>query len=69
MSITVKLPEALVESARRCGVIEHRSVPEQLEYWSRIGKIVTENPDLPLSVIRDLLAADQEQPIGEYVFS
>lgn len=68
MSINVKLPEALVESARRYGNIEHRSVPKQIEYWSRIGKIAAENPDLPFSVIRDILIADQESPVDEYRF-
>jgi ParD-like antitoxin of type II bacterial toxin-antitoxin system len=68
MSINVKLPEALVESAKRYGTVEHRSVPKQIEYWSQIGKIATENPDLSFSVIRDILIADQEEPAGEYQF-
>jgi hypothetical protein len=68
MGISVKLPEALVENARRYGTIEHRSVPKQIEYWAQIGKIASENPDLPFSVIRDILIVDQEEPIGEYKF-
>lgn len=68
MAINVKLSEALVESAKRYGTIEHRSVPKQIEYWSKIGKIAAENPDLPFSVIRDILIADQEEPVGEYQF-
>jgi hypothetical protein len=31
MSINVKLPEALVESAKRYSTLEHRSVPKQIE--------------------------------------
>ena len=68
MAINVKLPEALVESAKRYGAIEHRSVPKQIEYWSQIGKIASENPELPFSVIREILIADQEEPVGEYHF-
>ena len=68
MSINVKLPETLVDQARRYAAIQHRSVPKQIEYWSQIGKIAAENPDLPFSVIRDILIADQEEPIGEYQF-
>ena len=68
MSINVKLPEALVESAKRYGTVEHRSVPKQIEYWSQIGKIAAENPDLSFNVIRDILIADQEEPAGEYQF-
>ena len=69
MAINVKLSEALVEQARNSAQIQHRSVPKQIEYWSRIGKIAEENPDLPFSMIRDILIADQEATAGEYVFS
>ena len=69
MSVNVKLAESLVEQARRYALIQHRSVPKQIEYWSQIGKIAEENPDLPFSMIRDILVADQEEPVGEYVFN
>lgn len=69
MSINVKLSENLVEQAKVFGSLEHRSVPKQIEYWSRIGKIAQENPDLPFSLIRVILIADQESMIGEYVFN
>lgn len=69
MSINVKLSENLVEQAKVFGSLEHRSVPKQIEYWSRIGKIAQENPDLPFSLIREILIADQEPMIGEYVFN
>jgi hypothetical protein len=69
MSINVKLSENLVEQAKAYGQIEHRSVPKQIEYWSQIGKVAQENPDLPFSMIREILIADQEPIVGEYVFS
>lgn len=69
MSVNVKLSENLVEQAKFYGNIEHRSVPKQIEYWSQIGKIAQENPDMPFSLIREILIADQEPIIGEYDFS
>ena len=69
MSINVKLSDSLVEQANVYDHIEHRSVPKQIEYWSQIGKIAQENPDLPFSMIREILIADQEAVIGEYVFN
>jgi ParD-like antitoxin of type II bacterial toxin-antitoxin system len=69
MSVNVKLSEALVEQAKAYAQIEHRSVPQQIEYWSQIGKIAQENPDLPFAMIHDILIADQEPVVGEYVFS
>jgi len=68
MAIDSKLSNASVESAKRLGALEDRSVPEQIEYWFQIGKIVAKNPDLPSSVIRDIIIADQEEPSGEYQF-
>lgn len=68
MPINVKLSNNLVEQAKIYGRIEHRSVPKQIEYWSQIGKIAQDNPDLPFSMIREILIADQEQAIAEYVF-
>jgi hypothetical protein len=68
MSINVKLSDSLVGQARRYAIIEHRSLPKQIEYWSRIGKIAEENPDLPFAMIREILMADQEEPVGEYAF-
>lgn len=69
MSVNVKLSENLVEQAKRYAHIQHRSLPKQIEYWSRIGKIAEENPDLPYAMIRDILIADQEEVIGEYEFN
>jgi hypothetical protein len=68
MSINVKLSEALVDQAKRSALVQHRSVPKQIEYWSQIGKIAEENPDLPFSMIRDILIADQEEAVTEYAF-
>ena len=69
VSVNVKLPEGLVNQAKSHALVEHRSLPKQIEHWSRIGKIAEENPDLPFSMIRDILIADQEAVVGEYVFS
>lgn len=69
MSVNVKLSENLVEQAKRYAHIQHRSLPKQIEYWSKIGKIAEENPDLPYAMIRDILIADQEEVVGEYEFN
>jgi len=66
MSVNVKLRKKLVDLARQQGAVEGRSVPKQIEYWSQIGRIATENPDLPFSVIREILIADQEETVDEY---
>jgi hypothetical protein len=68
MAVNVKLSESLVAEAKRSGAIHHRSTPKQIEYWSRMGKIAEENPDLPFSMIRDILIARQEEAVEDYKF-
>jgi hypothetical protein len=68
MAVNVKLSEALVEQARNYGRVQHRSVPKQIEYWSQIGKIAEENPDLPFAIIRDFLVGQQETATEKFRF-
>jgi hypothetical protein len=65
MSVTVKLSDQLVKDARCFGEVYSRSVPKQIEYWSRIGKIAEENPDLSYGFIKDILMGQQEVLEGE----
>jgi hypothetical protein len=55
----------LVQQANVFGGAEHLSVPKQIEYWSQIGKIAQENPNLPFSLDREITIADQGPVIGE----
>lgn len=68
MAVNVKLSKELVQEAKRYGRVDHRSVPKQIEYWSRIGKAAEENPDLPFAMVRDILIARQEDAVEEYRF-
>ena len=65
MATTVKLSDELIKEARRFGEVYSRSVPRQIEYWSRIGKIAEENPDLSYDFIKDILLAQQELREGD----
>jgi hypothetical protein len=44
MPTPVKLSDELVRSAKRSGLVAHRSVPAQIEYWAELGKLA--EPDL-----------------------
>lgn len=68
MAVNVKLADGLVADAKRYGAIHHRSTPKQIEYWSRMGKIAEENPDLPFSLIKDILIARLEDADEDYSF-
>lgn len=65
MPVNVKISDALVAEAKRYGQVFHRSLPKQIEYWSRIGKIAEENPDLPYSMIKDILLVREESELEE----
>lgn len=60
MSQSIKLPEGLIQEARQYAAIYSRSIPKQIEYWSRIGKIAEENPELSYDFIREILLANAE---------
>ncbi len=65
MGTTIKLSDDLLKEARRYGEVYSRSVPKQIEYWSRIGKIAEENSDLSFNFIKDILIAQQEAREGD----
>lgn len=65
MPHSVQLSDRLYEEARHHAGINSRSVPKQIEYWSRIGKLADDNPDLPYAFIKSILASKQEADDGQ----
>ena len=71
MPTAVKVSDELITQARIRSKIFKRSIAGQIEYWAQIGKIVEENPDLPLPFIQDLLLGKEQIKAGlgtPYVF-
>ncbi|MEJ1373468.1 MAG: hypothetical protein RNU03_12410 [Candidatus Sedimenticola sp. (ex Thyasira tokunagai)] len=71
MGKTVKLSTELVHDAAVCGKTQQRSIPKQIEYWARMGKIADENPEIPLSFVKDILIGIEEirvEDMSEYQF-
>jgi len=64
MSTAIKVSKELVLSAKPYATAMHRSVTKQIEYWARLGKAVEENPDLPVSMILDMLVSIEEAKAG-----
>lgn len=67
MAHSIKLSDELLQEAQRYAAVYSRSVPKQIEYWSRIGRIAEENPDLPYAFIKELLLAKAEADNGETI--
>lgn len=61
MSISIRINEDLYNQAKIQAKAEFRKIPNQIEYWAKIGKNAIANPDLPIDMIRDLLVAKNEK--------
>jgi len=68
MATPVKLPDHLVEDAKKVAAIEHRSVPKQIEFYYLIARAAEQNPDLSFQLVRELLKSKSEEASGEYRF-
>lgn len=65
MTTTIRISDSIVHDARLFGKIYNRSAPQQIEFWSRIGKIAEENPDMSYDDIRSILFALEEKNLGD----
>lgn len=71
MAQSVRINDDLVKSAKTVAAAEHRSLAGQVEHWASIGRVAEENPDLPFSMLREILRSKAEADAGmveEYVF-
>ena len=61
----VRLSEDIIKAAITYAAVNSRSVPKQIEFWAKIGKIAEENPDLPYEFIKGVLEAKSEMDNGD----
>lgn len=64
MAKSVRHDDDFVLQAQVYAEANHRSLPKQIEYWAKIGRIVEENPDLPYEFVREALLATAELKAG-----
>ena len=55
MGVPIRIDEEIYNEARLVAKAEFRTIPNQIEFWAKIGKCALENPDLPVEFIRELL--------------
>jgi hypothetical protein len=60
MGIPIRIDEDIYNEAKKTARAEHRSIPNQIEFWAMIGKCALDNPDLPIGMIKDLLASKRQ---------
>jgi hypothetical protein len=61
----IRIDTELFNKAKTIAKVEHRSVPKQIEYWAKIGRIAIKNPDLSYEMIHDILLGLAEAENGE----
>jgi len=61
MSVSIRIDDALYETARVRAKAEMRSIPQQVAYWAKVGRAALDNPDLPIEFVRDTLQAMEEE--------
>ena len=61
MSVSILIDDALYESAKVRAKAEMRSISQQVSYWTKVGRVALDNPDLPIEFVRDTLQAMEEE--------
>lgn len=64
-NVTIRLPQQLVNQAKKYASVNMRTVQEQIEYWALVGRCAEDNPDLSLEFIKDCLLAQEEREQGQ----
>jgi hypothetical protein len=66
MGVPIRINEEIYYEAKKTAGAECRSIPNQIEYWAKIGKCALDNPDLPIEFIRDILISKgQDRSLAE----
>ena len=66
MGIPIRIDESIYDEAKKVAAAEFRSIPNQIEYWAKLGKCALDNPDLPIEFIKDVLLSKlQDKSLAE----
>ena len=61
MSVSIRIDDALYDTAKSRAKAEMRSIPQQVAYWAKVGRAALDNPELPIEFVRDTLIAMEEE--------
>lgn len=65
MAQTVRLDDEFVADVKVQASAANRSLPKQIEYWVKIGRMMEENPDLPFKFLKDVMSAAEPVKQGQ----
>ena len=64
MAMTVRFDDEFVEIAKIHAKATMRSIPKQIEYWAKIGRIIEANDDLDFDFVKGVAIAKAESDAG-----
>lgn len=67
MSISIDLDDELYQAAQTAAQAECRSVAQQIEYWTRLGRMMAETPGLAYAQLQRKLAGTETTMEQAYV--
>ncbi len=65
MGVAVRISNKLMNEAKTRSKVENRSLTGQIEYWAKIGKIAEENPDIPYTLLKEILIGLEQLDYGQ----
>jgi hypothetical protein len=66
MGVPIRISNDVYEAAKKVAKAECRSIPNQIEFWAKIGKCALDNPDMPVEFIYDILISkNQDRSLAE----
>lgn len=68
-SVSVRLDQEFVDSARKAAKSEFRTLQSQIEFWGTVGRTAIDNPDLPVEfIVTSLMAlAESKEDSTDFV--
>ena len=61
----IRLDERIINAAKVAAHAQNRTIPKQVEYWARVGRISQENPDWTYEIIQGVLQGLADLEAGE----
>ena len=66
MGVPIRIDEDIYNEAKKTAKAEFRTIPNQIEYWAKLGKCALDNPDLPIEFIKELIVTKyQDRSLAE----
>ena len=61
--IPIRINEDIYKAAKQTAKAECRSIPNQIEFWAKVGKCALDNPDLPIELVQELLVVKYQDRV------